>query len=215
MLLYDFWRSSAAWRVRTALRVKGIPYQSQVVSLLAGEQRGADFGRVSPQRLVPVLDDGDRHLVQSGAIIEYLDEVYPEPPLLPAAPGDRARVRAIAQAIGCEQHALYNLRVITFLVEGMGLDQAAQRRWVHHWTSQGLAAIEGMLANDPRTGVFCHGDTPTMADLFLAPTVGVARRWELDFAPYPTVVRVDAACRQHPAFIAAAPESQPGAPKPA
>lgn len=213
MQLYDFWRSSAAWRVRTALCLKGIPYAAVPVGLLDGAQRGADYGRINPQGLVPVLDDGDRRIVQSGAIIEYLDEVYPEPPLLPPAPGARARVRAIAQAIACEQHALYNLRVITFLVEGLGLDAAAQRRWVHHWTTQGLAAVEAMLAGDARTGIFCHGDTPTMADLFLAPTMAVARRWEVDLAPYPTQVRIDDACRRHPAFVRAAPENQPGAPK--
>ncbi len=169
MKLYSYFRSSAAYRVRIALNLKGIEYQMLPVSLLKNEQFADDFRRLNPQSLVPTLVDGGSVLTQSLAICEYLDEVQPEPPLLPRAAAERARVRAIALAIACEIHPLNNLRVLRHLKKTLGQDDAQRDAWYRHWIAEGLTPLEAMLAASPQTGSFCHGDTPGLADACLVP----------------------------------------------
>lgn len=211
--LYGYFRSSAAYRVRIALNYKGLPYDLMPVHLTrdGGEQFRPDYVRRNPQSLVPMLTDGEAGLTQSLAIIEYLEETHPEPHLLPEKPVDRARVRAIALAVACDIHPLNNLRVLKYLVRDLGQDETNKVRWYHHWIAKGLTAIEAMLADDPRTGLFCHGDRPTIADVFLVPQVANARRFDCDLSAYPTILAIDEACRQLPAFAQAAPENQPDA----
>lgn len=213
MKLHTYYRSTAAWRVRIALHLKGIPWEAVPVHLLrdGGEQHGDAYRALNPQRLVPLLTDGDERIAQSLAIIEYLDETHPEPPLLPRSPAGRARVRALAQVVACDIHPLNNLRVQQYLAAGFDADEDAKRRWMHRWLAAGFDALERMLADDPRTGVYCHGDTPTIADLCVVPQVYNARRFAFDLAPYPTIVRIDAHCAAQPAFAAAAPDAQPDA----
>ena len=210
MLLYDYYRSSAAYRVRIALHLKGLAPEQRSVHLRKGEQRNAGYVAVNPQGLVPtlVLDDGMR-LTQSLAIIEYLDEVHPEPPLLPQAPLDRAYVRAIALAIACDIHPLNNTRVLKYLGKPLGIEEPVRDEWYRHWVNEGFRAIEAMLA--PCAGEFCLGGRVTLADVFLVPQVANARRLSVDLAPYPLISAIDAACRALPAFAAAAPEKQPDA----
>ena len=206
LTLYGYWRSSAAYRVRIALNLKGLAYRSESVHLAKAEQHEAGFAAISPQEQVPVLRDGQRVIRQSLAIIEYLDETHPEPPLLPSLARERARVRSIALAIACDVHPLNNLRVVQHLKT---LHPAfAQDAWMRHWIALGFAGVEAMLAEHPSTGEFCDGDSPTMADCVLVPQVFNARRFGLDLAAYPTIVRIDAACRALTAFEAAAPENQ-------
>jgi maleylpyruvate isomerase len=212
MKLYDYFRSSAAYRVRIALNLKGLELESRrSVHLRKGEQRAADYRSVNPQGLVPALVDGDNVLTQSLAIIEYLDETRPEPPLLPADPAGRARVRAIAQAIACDIHPLNNLRVLKYLVGPLGVTDAQKDEWYRHWVRAGFEALEGMLTPAAGTGQFCHGDRPTLADVVLVPQVYNAERFDIDAAAYPTIHRIAEACRAMPAFAAAAPELQPDA----
>lgn len=212
MKLYGYYRSSAAFRVRIALNLKGLAPEHAFIHLRRGEQREAAFAALNPQKFVPVLetDDGAR-LTQSLAIIEYLDEVHPHPALLPADPVDRARVRALALAVACDIHPLNNTRVVRHLGTVLGLDEAATNAWYRHWITEGFAALEAMLAGNPRTGRFCHGDQPTLADVMLVPQVYNAERFACDLAPYPTVVRLATAARALPAFADAAPERQPDA----
>ncbi|PWK85737.1 maleylacetoacetate isomerase [Fulvimonas soli] len=215
LVLYGYWRSSAAYRVRIALNLKGLPYESRAVHLLrdGGEQHAAAYRALNPQELVPCLLDGGRAFTQSMAIIEYLDEAYPDGPrLLPAAARDRARVRALAQAVACDVHPLGNLRVLQALETRFGAGEAQRGEWMRHWIGAGFAALEAMLAGSPATGRHCHGDTPGLADACLVPQVYNALRWKLDLAPYPTVARIHAACNELEAFRAAAPEAQPDAP---
>ncbi len=214
LALYGYWRSTAAYRVRIALELKGLAWKSRPVHLLrdGGEQHGAAFRALNPQQLVPALLDGERVLTQSLAIAEYLDETYPEPPLLPVDPRGRARVRALALTIACDIHPLGNLRVLRQLQRQFGASEAQRGEWSRHWMSQGFAAIEALLADDVATGAFCHGDTPGLADICLVPQVYNARRRNLPLEPYPTVQRIDAACAALEAFRAAAPELQPDAP---
>jgi maleylacetoacetate isomerase len=211
--LYDYFRSSAAYRVRIALNLKGVtPDERTFVHLRMGGQRAQDYLALNPQGLVPALALDDGHvLTQSLAIIEYLDETYPSPPLLPAALPARARVRAIALQIACEIHPLNNLRVLRYLTGEMALSQEAKDRWYAHWCDVGLQALETQLAREPATGRFCHGDAPTLADVCLIPQLANARRMKVDVAPYPTLVRIEAACLALPAFANAAPERQPDA----
>ena len=212
MKLYDYFRSSAAYRVRIALNIKGLAYQQTPINLRKGDQNSEDYQRVNPQQLVPslVLDDGVL-LTQSLAICEYLDEIYPEPPLLPANPLERARVRALAQIVACEMHPLNNLRVLKYLVGPLGVSDEAKVTWYQHWIAGGFSGLEGMLAKSPDTGRFCHGDTPTLADVCLVPQVANARRFDCDLSPYPTVVRIDETCHTLPAFEKAHPSRQPDA----
>ncbi|BDT68742.1 maleylpyruvate isomerase [Comamonadaceae bacterium OS-1] len=209
LVLHTYFRSSAAYRVRIALALKGLAYQSVPVHLLrgGGEQHGAAFAALNPAELVPVLVDGDVTLTQSLPIIEYLDELHPSPPLLPGAPADRARVRALAQLIACEMHPLNNLRVLQYLQGPLGLDAAGKSAWYAHWLGLGFKALEAML-QDPRTGSFCHGETPTLADCCLVPQIYNAERFQVAMHDYPQLRRIAEACRSLPAFVQAAPEAQ-------
>ncbi|MET0334483.1 MAG: maleylacetoacetate isomerase [Rhizobacter sp.] len=214
MELYSYFRSSASFRVRIALALKGLPYDYVPVHLVKSEQLKAPFNTVSPSRLVPLLKDGDALLGQSLAIIEYLDETHPEPPLLPADPLGRARVRAISLDIACEIHPINNLRVLRFLVHEMKVSEDDKNRWYRHWVETGLETVERQLAGSPDTGRFCHGDTPTMADVLLVPQIFNAKRYDCRLDHLPTVMRVFDACVLHPAFQAAEPAACPDADAP-
>ena len=211
MKLFGYFRSSAAYRVRIALNLKGIEVEHRPVHLRRRDQDAPDYVRMNPQHLVPTLEDGGDVLIQSLAIIEYLDETHPEPPLLPADPAGRARVRAIAQAIACDIHPLNNLRVLKYLAGPLGIGEDAKNEWYRHWVALGFDAVESMLVTAAGTGEFCHGDAPTLADLCLVPQVYNAERFGCDLDPYPTIRRIAGTCRRHPAFAAAAPERQPDA----
>ncbi len=208
MKLYTYFRSSAAYRVRIALHLKGLGYDAEFIDLRHGAERLSGYRDLNPQGLVPVLVDGGQVLSQSLAIIEYLDETHPEPPLLPDTAVARARVRALAQLIACDIHPLNNLRVLHYLERSLDCDEAARLCWYRHWVDEGLAALETLLANHPATGRFCHGDTPTLADLCLVPQVYNARRFRCELAVYPTLGRINEACLALAAFQAAAPENQ-------
>ena len=213
LTLYSYWRSSAAYRVRIGLNLKGLAYETRPVHLVrdGGEQHAEDYRALNPQELVPMLVDGGRRITQSLAILEYLDEAFPKPALLPADLRGRARVRALAQLVACDIHPLNNLRVLQYLKRENGLEQPAIDAWMRHWMHQGFAAMETMLAESPETGRFCHGGSPTIADCCLVPQLYNARRFGLDLSPYPTLVRIDANCLALPAFDAARPENQPDA----
>lgn len=212
MRLYTYFRSSAAFRVRIALNLKGLAYEPRFVHLRKGEQSAAAYAEVNPQGLVPALelDDGTR-LAQSLAIIEYLDETHPQPPLVPKAPLARARVRSLSQLIACEIHPLNNLRTLQYLRTRLGQDEAQVGTWYQHWIADGLARLEAELAGSRQTGRFCHGDSPSMADCCLVPQVFNARRYEFDAGRYPTVMRVFEACMTLDAFERAQPSKQPDA----
>lgn len=213
MKLYSYFRSSAAYRVRIALNLKGLPYEYAGVHLLrnGGEQLTDDYRRICPDGVVPSLIDGDAVLRQSLAIIEYLEEVHPNPPLLPSAPADRAHVRAIALQVACEIHPLNNLRVLKYLKHELGVTDEAKDAWYKHWVENGFAAIEAQLASDTRTGKFAFGDEPTIADLSLVPQVFNAIRFNVDMQPYPTIQRIYDEAGRHEAFVRAAPSEQPDA----
>jgi maleylpyruvate isomerase len=212
LVLHNYFRSSTSIRVRVALNLKGLDYAYVAYHLRRGEHRGDAYRAVNPQTLVPALELADGTVVtQSLAIIEYLDEVRPEPPLLPSGPKARARVRAIAQAIACEIHPLNNLRVLNDLRTRFGADDDAVRAWIHHWVGETFAPLEAMLAGDPATGTFCHGEQPGMGDACLYAQVITNRRFDVDMAPYPTISRIFAAAARLPAFDKAAPENQPDA----
>lgn len=213
MQLYTYFRSSAAYRVRIALNLKGLAYDAVPVHLLrdGGEHRRPDYLALNPAGLVPTLVDGTQVLAQSLAIVEYLDETHPAPPLLPGSAADRARIRALAQAIACDIHPLANLRVLRYLKQVLGVDDAGRDAWYRHWVGTGLTAVEAMLANDARTGAFCHGDAPTLADCCLVPQVFNARRLDCDLRAMPTVVAIAARCEALDAFARAAPGRQPDA----
>jgi len=212
MKLYDYFRSSAAYRVRIALNLKGLAPEREFVHLRKGAQRGDDYLAVNPQGLVPALvtDDGTV-LTQSLAIVEYLDETHPTPPLLPADAAGRARVRAIALNIACEIHPLNNLRVLNYLTGTLGTNDAQRNGWYKYWVDVGFEALERQLERDDDTGTFCHGETPTLADVCLVPQLANARRFKIDVSPYPTLVRIESACNALPAFAQAAPSRQPDA----
>lgn len=210
--LYSYWRSSAAYRVRIALNLKGMPYETLPVHLARGEQHKAPFSDLNPQELVPVLLHGSRILRQSMAIMEYLDETWPTPPLMPTTARDRQRVRAIAQMIACDIHPLNNLRVLQFFENTWNVPQAERDAWVRHWMQVGFEALEDTLADNPSTGTFCDGEMPTMADCCLVPQVYNAVRFGVDLAPYRTIRRINEACLALEAFEAARPENQPDAP---
>ncbi len=217
LVLYSYWRSSAAYRVRIALNLKGLPYEIRPVHLVnnGGEQHSPDYKALNPQELLPSLVDQGQVFTQSMAIVEYLDETYPGQPLLPKEPAGRARVRALAQVVGCDVHPLGNLRVLQYLVAQFGLDESAKGVWSRHWITEGLSALESMLAGNVATGRFCHGDTPTLADVCLIPQVYNAVRWKLPLEDFPTIQRIHEACQALDAFRTAAPEVQPDAPPPA
>jgi maleylacetoacetate isomerase len=209
MILYGHALSSASYRVRIALGLKGLPFTSVLLDLRAGEQRHEKFLQINSQGFVPALalDDGTV-LTQSAAIIEYLDEIHPRPPLLPQTPAARARVRALSQAVTCDVHPLNNLRVLQYLEKDLGHDKAVRDAWYRHWVRLGFDALERRLALDGETGRFCHGDAPTLADVCLVPQVFNARRFAVDLEAYPRIAGIDAACREMPEFQAAAPDRQ-------
>jgi maleylacetoacetate isomerase len=209
MKLYSYFRSSAAFRVRIALNLKKLDYEIAAIHLRRNDQTKPDYRAVNPQGLVPTLDEGSRTLIQSLAIIEYLDEAYPDPPLLPQAPADRARVRSLAEIVACDIHPINNLRVLRYLTHSLGHDETAIAAWYNHWIDAGFQAFERLVAGDPRTGAFCHGDTPGYADIALVPQVVNAERYRLDLAPYPTIARIYHSCMTLEAFATAHPDRQP------
>jgi len=212
MKLYSFFRSSAAYRVRIALGVKGLAYECVATHLRRGEHRKPGYLALNPQGLVPVLDDDGVVVSQSLAILEYLEEAYPETPrLLPASPADRAQVRAMALAIACDVHPLNNLRVLEYLKSRMGQSDEATNLWYRHWIAEGFAALEQAIGKHTGDGRRCFGDTVTMADVCLVPQVYNARRFAVDLAPYPALVRVSESLESLPAFAKARPEAQPDA----
>jgi maleylpyruvate isomerase len=213
LVLHNYFRSSSAYRVRIALNLKGLPFDYRSVHLNrgGGEQFGADFTAHNTQQLVPVLSGAEGDVAESLAIIEYLDETHPGVALLGATPFERARVRQLSLAMACNIHPLNNLRVLKYLTGPLGLDEGAKAAWIDHWHGLGLAALEADLARDPRRGVFCVGDTPTMADCCLVPQLFAARRFGMDLAPYPTLCAIEAACQALPAFQLAHPARQPDA----
>ena len=206
--LYTYFRSSASYRVRIALALKGLAYESKPIHLVrnGGEQHSADFAALNPAQLVPVLQDGDTVISQSLAILEYLEETHPTPALLPPTAADRAHVRAMAQLIACEIHPINNLRVLQYLERELHHDTPTRNTWYAHWVDEGFAALETMLGRS--AGQFCHGDQPSLADCCLIPQVYNARRFNVSLAPYPTIARIAAHCEALPAFAQAAPERQ-------
>jgi len=211
MKLFTYFRSSAAYRVRIALNFKGLTALAVPVHLRRGEQSAPSFLRANPFGLVPALEHGGHVLSQSLAIIEYLEEIHPSPPLLPQAPADRAFVRSIALSIACDIHPLNNLRVLNYLHDELAVDPAHRDRWYAHWIETGLSALETLLARDARVGAFCYGDTPTLADICLVPQIYNAERMNCRLDAYPLVCRAASNARRHAAFRAAEPERQPDA----
>jgi maleylpyruvate isomerase len=214
MKLYNYFRSSASYRVRIALAIKGLDYDYVPVHLTKNEQFNESYAAVSAARLVPTLVDGDQALTQSLAICEYLDETHPEPPLLPRDAGGRARVRALAYDIACEIHPLNNLRVLRYLVRDLKLSEDDKNRWYRHWVETGLETVERQLAgpaNGARPGRYSHGDSPTLADICLVPQVFNAQRFDCRLDHVPTVMRIHAECMKLEAFEATQPSKCPDA----
>jgi len=209
--LYSYFRSSAAYRVRIALALKGLVYEYVPVHLIKGEQRADGYRALNAQALVPTLVDEQRIFTQSLAIIEYLDERHPQPPLLPDTAAERARVRAIALSIACDIHPLNNTRVLQYLERTLGASEEAKSAWYRHWVELGLSALETQLAGDPATGTFCHGEKTSLADICLVPQLANARRYDIPLDAYPTLARIDSNCRALAAFAQSAPERQPDA----
>jgi maleylacetoacetate isomerase len=212
--LYTYFRSSAAFRVRIALNLKGLAYDPVFVHLPRGEHRKPEYAAVDPQALVPTLLDDGRALSQSLAIIEYLDETHPEPRLLPRDPAGRARVRSLSLLVACEIHPLNNLRTLQHLRRALGQNEEQINAWYRHWIADGLAKLEADLSRGNGgggSGRFCHGDAPTMADCCLVPQIFNAKRYDSDLVPYPTVMRIFDACMQLAAFDRAQPSKQPDA----
>lgn len=212
MKLFGYWRSSATYRVRIVLALKGLAYDYQPVNLLKGEHAADAYRQLNPQALVPTLiaDDGAR-LTQSTAIAEYLEEVFPAPSILPASPVLRAAARAIAAAIACEAQPFANLRIQKYLTEELRLDDAAKAAFLNRWTGGAMRAVETMVRET--AGDFCVGDSPGLADAFLVPQIYAARRFKIDLAGCPTLLAIDERCQKHPAFAAAHPDNQPDAVK--
>ena len=213
MKLYTYFRSSASYRVRIALNLKGLVYEPFPVHLVhdGGQQHSAAYTALNPAALVPLLVDDDVTLSQSLAIIEYLDEKHPEPALLPSDAAGRARVRAIAQTVACDIHPLNNLRVLRYLELQLGVAADARQAWYRYWVTESFEAIEQLLQRDDRTCRYCHGDSPTLADCCLVPQVFNAERFGVPMEPYPTIQRITKACAELDAFARAAPQAQPDA----
>lgn len=209
--LYTFFRSSTSYRMRIALAYKGLEHESHFVNLPKMKHREEAYRTLNPQGLVPVLVDEGKVLIQSMAIIEYLDEVYPEPPLMPKAPDERAYVRAVSQMIGCEIHPLNNVRVLKYIQQVLGADDAAKQTWYEHWIREGLSSIETYIADHPMRGRFCHGDAVTMADVCLVPQIFNAARFNCPLDDYPTLMAIHDACMELPAFAETEPSKQPDA----
>lgn len=213
MELYTYFRSSAAYRVRIALNLKGLKADYRFVHLVkeGGEQHRSEYLAVNPQGLVPALADKGHVLTQSLAIIEYLEETHPQPPLFPKDALGRARVRALAQIVACDIHPLNNQRILKYLEKEFRADEAARNTWYRHWIVEGFNALDKLLDGSPATGKFCHGDQPTLADVCLVPQVFNARRFKIDLGSFPSIERINAACLALQAFADAAPERQPDA----
>ena len=213
MKLYTFFRSSASYRVRIALNLKELTYEQVPIHLRrgGGEQFAAFYRTINPQALVPTLEDDGRILTQSLAIIEYLEERYPKPALLPANPADRALVRSMALIIACEIHPIQNLRVLVHLKKNLQQSDDDLNRWARHWIDLGLSALEQTVASSGKRATFCFNDTPTIADICLVPQLANARRFGCDLSVYPTLLRIEKACNALPPFANAAPEKQPDA----
>lgn len=209
--LYNYFRSSASFRVRIALEVKGLPYDYAPVHLLKGEHMAPDFVKLNPDALVPVLCEGTDVLNQSLAIVEYLEETHPEPSLLPGSASNRAHIRAIALAIACEIHPLNNPRVLKYLKNTFNVEEEARNEWYRHWVHLGFAALETRLSASPLTGAYCVGDTPTLADVCLVPQVFNGKRFDVAVEEYPTLARIFEHCMAQEAFQRAAPTAQPDA----
>jgi maleylpyruvate isomerase len=211
LALHSFFRSGTSHRVRIALNLKGLSAEYHAVDLRTDAHLEASFKAINPQALVPVLTVGSEHLIQSPAILEWLDETYPEPPLLPKDPLARARVRALAAMVGCDVHPINNRRILMYLRSQFGADEAAVNTWCATWIGNAFDALEVMLAADKTRGDFCHGGQPSMADLYLVPQIESARRFGVDLAAWPQIMAIDAACQAIPAFANAAPSRQPDA----
>ena len=211
--LYGYFRSSAAFRARIALNLKGLEYEQAIIHLVknGGEQFAPEYRALNPQSLVPVLQEDELTLTQSLAIIEYLDEVYPEPAFLPKTAAERARVRSLALMVACEIHPLNNLRVLRYLVKDLKVTEAQKDEWYRHWVTSGLEPLDTRLANDPATGKFCHGDTPGLADICLVPQLANARRFNISLDAFPALVRIEQNCMALKPFQDAAPSAQPDA----
>jgi maleylacetoacetate isomerase len=211
MKLYTFFRSSAAFRMRIALNYKGLAYEALPVSLPRNEHKLEGYLALNPQGLVPALEDGGNILVQSLAMMEYLEETHPLPPLLPATAADRAYVRAVAQIIACEIHPLNNLRTLRYIKQRFALDEEGVNQWYRHWIVEGLGGLEAYVAGAKKSGKYCYRDQVTLADCCLVPQVFNAQRYQCELAPYPEIMRIFDECMQLDAFIAAQPSKQPDA----
>lgn len=210
--LYTYWRSSAAYRVRIALGLKGLDYETLSTDLVAGAHKTTTYRETNPQGLVPALVHDGRTIAQSLAIIEYLDEVFPEPALLPADPLQRATVRAMAQAVACDIHPLNNLRVMNYLKAEMAQSEDAVNAWYGHWIHQGFAGLERLVAAHSAAGEYCFGDRPSLADACLVPQIFNAQRFNIDISAFPRLLAINGHLTRLPAFITAAPKNQPDAP---
>jgi maleylpyruvate isomerase len=211
MKLHGFFRSGTSYRVRIALNLKGIEYESIAVSLPKAEHRTENFLNLNPQGLVPILETDEGNFTQSPAIIEYLEERFPQPPLLPQERSSRARVRALAAIIGCDIHPINNLRVLNYIRKEFAQDEGGVTRWISEWLSTGFAAIETELNRSKSSGSYCFGNTPGLADVYLIPQVYSARRFNIDLTPYPRIVAIDKHCNALAAFVRAHPDNQPDA----
>lgn len=211
--LYSYFRSSASYRVRIALNLKGLPYEYVPVHLLrdGGQQLLPAYRALNPDGLVPTLVEDDQVLIQSVAMVEYLDETHPEPPLLPGSALDRAYIRAVAQEVACEIHPLNNLRVLKYLKHTLGVAEEAKDAWYRHWVELGFESVNTNLVRTGKAGRFCFGDTPTLADICLVPQVFNAQRFNIDVSRYPAIARVFESSMALPAFQQAEPKTQPDA----
>ena len=213
LVLHGYWRSGTSYRTRIALNLKGLAFEQRGVDLRAGDQGGDAFRALNPQGLVPAVEFEGQVLTQSPAILEWLEERWPEPPLLPSDAQDRARVRAMAAVIGCDIHPLNNLRVLSYLEKEFGATLAQKEAWIRNWVTQGFTALEDLLQRNPGTGEFCEGDDPSLADCCLVPQVYAARRFGFEVEKFPTIKRVYDRCMQLDEFERAQPELQPDAPR--